>query len=300
MCVTLALQVGIGLEPCACREPAAGGAGWESAPGADLRLLLLHPLSLLCGFWQVSPRCNWLHGIRLVRAELKPVASQSRPRAGDTSLPVILWKRGFHVKGWVGMSTSTPYVPGGTPRMKHSTKKRVGRCFLPLWPLCRVGTHRGGVKRLTGSSCLPEFVLLSCWGFLDLEQLILVLHRAGCISVVWHLAACLPPAPSSERGLSGLSSSPAAPPSAAPGAGAAPQPPDIVVLIKVSVFCTGACVGLSCVGFVPSLWCWEDALQSHSPVCWSRARTKANSLLNCMKRAHPGCPRPPASLSFCV
>lgn len=219
MCVTLALQVGIGLEPCACREPAAGGAGWESAPGADLRLLLLHPLSLLCGFWQVSPRCNWLHGIWLVRAEPKP------PKGWGYISPSNPMETGLPRKRMGGNVNVHTLRTGRDTQNETQHQKRVGRCFLPLQPLCRVGTHRGGVKRLTGSSCLPESVLLSCWGFVDLEQLILVLHRAGCISVVWHLAACLPPAPSGERGLSGLSSSPAAPPSAAPGAGAAPQPP---------------------------------------------------------------------------
>lgn len=59
-----------------------------------------------------------------------------------------------------------------------------------------VGIHQGGGKRLTGGSCLPESVLLFCWGFVDLEQLILVLHRARWISVggTWLLASVQLPA----------------------------------------------------------------------------------------------------------
>lgn len=149
---------------------------------------------------------------------------------------------------------------------------------------------------------LPVSVLLSCWAFLDLEQLILVLHRVGCISVVWHLAVAFLWLPAvSTRALRAQPPSHSSAISSTQGWSSSsflPPPPSIVVLIKVSVFCTSAYVGFSCVRFVPSLWHWEDALWSHSPGCWSHALHQSQLAVD-LHEAHPGCAPLSASFLLC-
>lgn len=106
-------------------------------------------ISMLRGYWQVSPCLKWLCSIWLAVAELEPMVSQSCPRSGmhlsshpmEMGLPCKRMGRNIDIHAW-------------EEHQEYDTQhqNRVGRCFLPLQlqPLLpgdsvpALGTCRGG------------------------------------------------------------------------------------------------------------------------------------------------------------
>lgn len=130
-------------------------------------------------------------------------------------------------------------------------------CSIAPWDsVCGLGTCGGGGRRLTHSSLLLAQICTS-----------VLLGILGCqfsfesYQPAWdvppsrgsHLL-CLPLAPSDiPQGLSSSAHAHGSTQGCSVSEAALPTSPCVVGLIKVSVFCTGDCVGLSQTGFAPAL-----------------------------------------------